>query len=182
MVLGRESRGELRAARRLGQHGALMAALAAAGLFLAACATSGTTAAGPEASREAAPQAAQTAQGEREAPPSARPAAERPAPARPGAGLLSPLATISYIPLKMIPCSLGVAGSALGFLFTLDTRMVQGTFTLNCGGDWIITPGMLEGREPFRPVGRVEDLQGPPSLPPPPPTAVAPPLREPGAE
>ena len=111
-----------------------------------------------------------------------RPAGERAPAARPGAGLMSPLATAGYIPLKMIPCSLGAVGSFVGFLFTLDARMFQETVILNCGGDWIITPGMLEGTQGFRSVGRVRDLEGPPIPPPPapPPDTYAPPIGEPG--
>ncbi len=102
--------------------------------------------------------------------------------ARPGAGLLSPLATIGYIPLKLLPCSLGTVGSLVGFLFTFDAQMVRDTVALNCGGDWIITPGMLEGTEDFRAVGRIENQPGPPPPPVPPPTSVAPPIREPSIE
>lgn len=174
---------------------AAVAALAAAGLLLSACATTGMTTAGPEgeppqAGTAQAPQAAQ-AEGQQPAgePPAGastageRPAAERPPGARPGAGLLSPLATAGYIPLKLLPCSLGMAGSLVGFLFTFDARVVRETLTLNCGGDWIVTPGMLEGTQEFRSVGRIRDLQGPevPPPPAPPPTAYAPPILEPGS-
>lgn len=110
------------------------------------------------------------------------PAAGRPPGARPGAGLMSPLATAGYIPLKAIPCSLGVVGSLVGFLFTLDARMFQQTVIQNCGGDWVITPEMLEGTQGFQSVGRTRDLEGPP-IPPPPapsPSTYAPPIGEPG--
>ena len=178
-----------------GRRGALPAALMAAGLILSACATAGTTAGAPEeekAPAQAAP-AAQAAdkpaadQSPEAAPARAAKTAEGlPPGARPWAGWFSPLATVGYIPLKMIPCSLGALGSAVGFLFTFDTKMVQDTLTLSCGGDWVITPGMLEGRDPFRSVGRVETLPGAPAapsaLPPVVPPDVAPPIREPGTE
>lgn len=164
------------ATRNAGGRGALLAALAAAGLCLSACATTGTQEAG-QASEGPPVQAAQ-AEGEQPAP--AKPPTDAPPGSRPWAGVFSPLATIGYIPLKMLPCSLGALGSVVGFLFTFDAQMVRDTFTLSCGGDWIVTPGVLEGRDPFRAVGRVEDLQGPSPPVPPPPTAVAPPIREPG--
>ena len=156
----------------------------AAGLLLSACATPATTAAGGEPAPPP-PQAAgapESGQPGSQPPAGARPAAERPPGARPGAGLLSPLATVGYIPLKLIPCSLGAVGSLLGFLFTFDANMVRDGITLNCGGDWIITPGMLEGTEELRSVGRGQDI-GAPSVarpPTPPPTTYAPRITEPG--
>ncbi len=176
---GRERGSDRCAPRRRGRGGATLGALAAAALFLSACATAGTNGAGLEAASTPAesPQAAQAAQAAAE-----KPAADLPPGARPWAGVFSPLATVGYIPLKMIPCSLGAVGSVVGFFFTFDSRMVQDTFTLNCGGDWVITPGMLTGREPFRAVGRIEEFQGPLAPVIPPPTDVAPPIREPGTD
>ncbi len=163
-------------APELGRGWLSLAALLAASFLLSACATMGPTAAAPEgeAPQEQTAQAAQAA--------GQRPAGERPPGARPGAGLMSPLATAGYIPLKMIPCSLGAVGSFVGFLFTLDARMLQQTVIRNCGGDWVITPGMLEGTQGFRSVGRIRDLEGPPLPPPPapPPDTYAPPIGEPG--
>ncbi len=168
---GVESTGGQGRAGRPGRLGRALTALAAVGLLLSACATAGTTSAGPAG--EAAPAEAQAAL-------PAKPEEPAPPGSRPWAGVFSPLATIGYVPLKMLPCSLGLVGSAVGFLFTFDAQMVRDAITLNCGGDWIITPGMLQGREGFRPVGRVEDLQGPSAPAPPPPAASAPPIREPG--
>ncbi len=176
---GQECRSDRGATRHSGQRGAPLAALAAAGLLLSACAAMQTAAAGPDAGALPEP-AAQGAPAEGEQPAAAKPATDQPPGERPWAGVFSPLATIGYIPLKMLPCSLGIVGSAVGFLFTFDGQMVRDAITLNCGGDWIVTPGMLQGREGFRPVGRVEDLQGPPAPAPPPPAASAPPIREPG--
>ena len=171
MVRGQAGGSALGTARHPGQRGAPLVALAAAGLLLSACATAGTTTAGPGG--EPTPAQTETAQ-------TAKPEDPAPPGSRPWAGVFSPLATIGYLPLKMIPCSLGAVGSVVGFLFTFDAQMVRDTFTLSCGGDWIVTPGMLEGRDPFRAVGRVEDLQGPSPPAPPAPAAVAPPIREPG--
>jgi hypothetical protein len=161
-----------------------VAVVMAAGLLLSACAITGATAAG----ESAAPPHQQTADappapgGGSEAPPGPQAAADRPPGSRPGVGLLSPLATIGYIPLKMIPCSMGAAGSLVGLLFTFDMKMVQDSLTLNCGGDWIVTPGMLEGTQELRSVGRIQDLGAPSVAPPPspPPRTYAPPLGEPG--
>lgn len=168
-------------AGRLHPSRARLADWAALAIVFSACATTGMPTAGPEgeAPREGGTQAAQTEGGK---PAAAGPAAGQPAEGRLGVGLLSPLATIGYVPLKMLPCSFGILGSVVGFLFTFDGRMAQETLALNCGGDWIITPGMLEGREAFRPVGRIETLQAPSAPPSPPPTGVAPPIREPGTE
>ena len=171
--------------RRLQRRELPLAALLAALLALSACATA-TTTNGGTAEGGAAP--AQTAQAEGEKPAAPEPAAkpaQRAAPGeRPWAGVFSPLATIGYIPLKAIPCSLGTFGALVGFLFTFDSAMLRDTVTLNCGGDWVITPGMLVGRDPMRSVGRVEVAPG---QPPPPQPAFAPidtvpPFREPGAE
>jgi hypothetical protein len=164
----------------LRRRGAPLAALLAALLGLSACATAGMSG---DAAESVAPPA--QAEGEKSAPaePGAKPEAP-PAPgARPWAGAFSPLATIGYIPLKAIPCSLGTLGAVVGFLFTFDSAMLRDTVTLNCGGDWVITPGMLVGRDPFRSVGRVEAAQGPAAPPPAPaPINAVPPFREPGAE
>ena len=156
-----------------------LATLLGGALVLSACATAGTQEAG-QASGGPPVQAAQVAPAGGEQPAAAKPPSDEPPGSRPWAGVFSPLATIGYIPLKMLPCSLGIVGSAVGFLFTFDGQMVRDAITLNCGGDWIVTPGMLQGREGFRPVGRIEDLQGPSPPAPPPPAAAAPPIREPG--
>jgi hypothetical protein len=160
-----------------------LAALLAALLALSACATAGTN--GGTAEGGAPPAQAAQAEGEKSAAPgpAAKPA-ERAAPgARPWAGSFSPLATIGYIPLKAIPCSLGTLGAVVGFLFTFDSAMVRDSVTLNCGGDWVITPGMLVGSEPFRSVGRVEGAQGPaPPQPAPAPIDAIPPFRDLGTE
>jgi len=173
-------RGVMRGLRR---REAPLAALLAALLALSACATAATDG----GTGEGAAPPAQTAQAEGEKPGAAEPAAKpakRPAPGeRPWAGAFSPLATIGYIPLKAIPCSLGTVGAVVGFVFTFDTAMLRDTITLNCGGDWVITPGMLVGEDPMRSVGRVEAPQGPaPPHPAIPPINAIPPLREPGAE
>jgi hypothetical protein len=170
--------------RGLRRREAPPAALLAALLALSACATAATSGGAGEGG--AAP--AQTAQAEGEKPGAAGPAAkpaQRPATVeRPWAGAFSPLATIGYIPLKAIPCSLGTFGAVVGFLFTFDSAMLRDTITLNCGGDWVITPGMLVGQDPMRSVGRVETAPGQPPPPHPaiPPINAIPPLREPGAE
>jgi len=160
------------------RRGRAMAALLAAAILVSACATTGTQDAGPAGA--AGPTKAARAEGDQPTP--AKRDADLPPRARPGAGLLSPLATAGYFPLKILPCSLGTVGSLVGFLFSFDAQMVRDTVTLNCGGNWIITPGMLEGTEDFRSVGRIEDQPGPPALPFPPPTAGAPPIREPSLE
>lgn len=172
--LAREGRRERPGEDRWMRSGPMIAA----GLLLAGCATAGMN---QEASRgEASPAQVEAAQAQTASPGSDLLAMER--AVREGAGVLSPLATLGWIPLKMLPCSLGAVGSAIGFLFTFDAAMVRDTVTLNCGGDWIITPGMLEGRETFQAVGRIEDQPGPPAPPPPAPAGVVPPMREPGLE
>ncbi len=159
---------------RRARRGLLLAVL----MGLSACA-----AAGPNgATTEGASPAAQPAESTAQKPARKKPPAAKAEGGRPGAGLLSPVATAGYVPLKAIPCAIGIVGSAVGFLFTFDAQMVKDTFTLNCGGDWVMTPGMLEGREPFRPVGRVEEAKGPAAPPPPAPTGAVPPFREPGTE
>ena len=152
--------------------------LVAAGLLCSACA-----AMGPDVAQER-DEAAQEQAGQGQGAVPARPVeTRRPASGeREGVGYLSPLATAAYFPLKALPCSLTTVGAVVGFLFTFDAKMVRDAVAQGCGGDWIITPGMLEGREGFRSVGRVEDLQGPvpPPSPAPPPAGLVPPIREPG--
>lgn len=184
----REGGDDSGAVRRVCRHPAVFAALAAASL-LSACATASTNGTSSEEGGPPQPRAAQAGQPGREAEGAGekaggeKPGADQAPEGRPGAGVLSPVVTAAYIPLKMLPCSLGAVGSLMGFLLSFDVRMVRDTIVLNCGGDWIITPDMLEGREPFRSVGRVERTPGPVAPPAgPPPGAAAGPLREPFTE
>jgi hypothetical protein len=166
------------------QYRGALALLVASAMALSACATMGTETAETDAGAPAAQAAGPATEGEAaQAAGGAKPARGRAEPGwRERVGFLSPLATIGYVPLKLLPCSIGAVGSLFAFLFTLDTRLVSQTTTLNCGGDWVITPGMVEGREPFRSVGRVEDQRGPTAAPPSPAPAAIPPMHDPGMD
>jgi hypothetical protein len=72
------------------------------------------------------------------------------APTSPGTALGAAALNIVYLPIRM-PITLmgGLLGGATGFLNGGDRHSAEAVYSLTDGSQ-VITPEMLEGREPFR--------------------------------
>ncbi len=68
-------------------------------------------------------------------------------------GVVSPVLSVVYFPIKF---AVGVAGSVLGGvsggLTGGSERAAQGIWRPTAGGTYFITPDVLSGEEPFRPL------------------------------
>ena len=74
-------------------------------------------------------------------------------PAEFGYGVISPVLSVVYFPIKF---SVGVVGAVLGGVGGMLTggseRAAQGIWRPTAGGTYFITPDVLSGEEPFRPL------------------------------
>ena len=77
----------------------------------------------------------------------------RSTPAEFGYGVVSPVLSAVYFPIKF---SVGVVGAVLGGVSGMLTggseRAAQGIWRPTAGGTYFITPDVLSGEEPFRPL------------------------------
>lgn len=66
-----------------------------------------------------------------------------------GAG--SVFGTLVYAPVKTSFCILGAVGS--GFTYIVDSKTASKVARGSCGGTWVITPGVVAGKETVHFVG-----------------------------
>jgi hypothetical protein len=73
---------------------------------------------------------------------------------RVGLAVASGLGTVVYTPLKGLLCLMGGTSAALAFLSSGPgpTRAVA---TEACGGTWVLTPAILEGKESLDVIGEL---------------------------
>ena len=70
-------------------------------------------------------------------------------------GIGATVSTLVYGPVKLAYALGGTVVSGLAFLFTLgDTEVARPIFKASTGGDFVVTPAHLEGRESLRFSGR----------------------------
>ncbi len=66
-------------------------------------------------------------------------------------GLGSALCTIVYSPLKVAYAATGLVVTSLAFLWTFgDTDVAGPLWRTTVGGDYVVTPAVLEGRRSLR--------------------------------
>jgi hypothetical protein len=67
-----------------------------------------------------------------------------------GWGALSLLANIPYIPAKLLYATAGtVVGAGAWAVTAGNTQVANTVWRSSLGGDYVVTPGMLEGRDPI---------------------------------
>jgi hypothetical protein len=67
-----------------------------------------------------------------------------------GFGALSVLANIPYIPAKLVYAILGgIVGGGAWAITAGNTQVANTVWRSSLGGDYVVTPGMLEGQEPI---------------------------------
>jgi hypothetical protein len=78
-----------------------------------------------------------------------------------GVGAATMLADVVYMPVKFIYASMGAIVGGFAFVFTGGNTQVSNTiWRSSLGGDYVLTPNMLRGKEPIH-------FSGPTQVPPP---------------
>ncbi len=73
------------------------------------------------------------------------------------------LANVAYCPAKLLLAGLGVVVSGVSYLVTMgSSEPMELIWSASVGGDYLLTPGMLEGRQPFRFIDRCVAENGDP--------------------
>ena len=69
----------------------------------------------------------------------------------------SVLATLLYTPLKAGLCLVG--GASSGFVYVSSGAEAQrAVASASCQGTWVITPGILRGKEPLAVLGEIPEI------------------------
>jgi hypothetical protein len=68
-----------------------------------------------------------------------------------GAAAGSAFGTIVYAPFKAVFCALGGIGS--GFTAIASPPTAGKVAMATCGGSWVLTPNIIQGREPLKFIG-----------------------------
>ena len=64
------------------------------------------------------------------------------------------LANVVYVPAKIVFAGAGAATSGVAYIVTLgDTETSDSVWNASVGGNYVLTPNMIEGDEPVRFVG-----------------------------
>jgi len=71
----------------------------------------------------------------------------------------SAVGTVLYTPLKGVLCLTGGIASGFAFLSSGPTA-AKAVASASCKGKWILTPGVLQGTEPYGFVGEIDQTPG----------------------
>lgn len=73
--------------------------------------------------------------------------------------ITSALGSVLYTPLKGLLCLTGGMGSGFTFLSSGPTA-AKAVASASCKGEWVLTPGVVRGTEPFGFVGEIDQTPG----------------------